>query len=123
MIHPHLQDTSWVADRLPRLLPIGWERIQTTEDGARYLYRRSGIAPVLSVIISGCIELDGKRWIHVSCAYMGANRNTLLGRDAKAIQVLAPASEHITIHDFCLHLWHCVDGDPLPDFTHGGQGL
>ena len=26
---------------------------------------------------------------------------------------------HVNIHPFCLHLWCCLDGDGLPEFSHG----
>lgn len=131
---PELQDTRWVLDRLPTVLPTGWTIVERAADGLRYFYRRPLRWPILSVIASGCTEEDGQRWIHLSCAYMDTKRlpewdvlvrarDVVLGHDAKALQVLAPRSEHINIHRYCLHLWHCVDGDPLPDFTRGGLGL
>jgi hypothetical protein len=46
-----------------------------------------------------------------------------IGDGRKAIQVFAPVAEHVNIHEFCLHLWHCLDGDPLPDFTRGGPTI
>lgn len=112
----------------PKVLPVGWVVASTTPDGAAYVNRREGI----SVIVSVQRELDERRWLHVSVAR--ANRmptyddlafvkRTWIGADRKAVMVFAPASEHVNIHPFALHLWHCVDGDPLPDFTHGGSTL
>lgn len=82
----------------------------------------------LRVYITWCIELDGKRWLHVSLSRastlptyddMCFVKKALIGRDKTAYQLFVPEREHISTHDFCLHLWHCVDGDPLPDFTKG----
>lgn len=29
--------------------------------------------------------------------------------------------KYINLHPTCLHLWHCLDGDVVPDFARGGQ--
>jgi hypothetical protein len=48
-------------------------------------------------------------------------KDTFIGRDRRALQILPPASEYVNIHPYCLHLWSCLDGAGLPDFRHGGQ--
>jgi hypothetical protein len=90
-------------------------------------YRKIGDS--LLVLFSACIERDGKRWIHVSCSRpsrlpswedLREVKDTFIGRERKALQVIPPASEHINIHPHCLHLWACLDGDGLPDFRKDG---
>jgi hypothetical protein len=45
-------------------------------------------------------------------------RDDFLGPDAKAIMIVAPKSEHVNIEEVH-HIWHCPEGDGLPDFTRG----
>lgn len=83
----------------------------------------------LYVIVSGCVEGDGRRWIHVSCSRsdrlpswsdLRKVKDAFIGRERKAIQVLPPASEYVNFHPYVLHLWCCLDGDGLPDFRKDG---
>lgn len=124
--------SAWVHKGLPRVLSSQWRRIEVREDGASYMYQRPGVGHPLSVIVSGAVELDGKRWLHVSCAYasrlpswedLRMVKDLFIGPDRAAYQVLPPTAKHVNIHSYCLHLWSCVDGDPLPDFTQGGDSI
>lgn len=118
----------WIDKALPWILPPDWKLVDTSLDGARFINKTKR----MSVIASGNTELDGKRWLHVSLArpdFMPSYEDVKLvkelfiGEENKAIQVFPPKSEHVNIHVHCLHLWHCLDGDPLPDFTQGGKTL
>lgn len=109
------------------VLPARWQCIKVLEDGAAFLHT-SGI----SVIASVSTEHDGKRWLHVSCAYhnrlpswddLRMVKDVFIGKHRKAIQVIPSAEEHININPNCLHLWCCLDGDPLPDFARGGDSI
>jgi hypothetical protein len=93
-------------------------------------YSYKHIHKSLYVICSARAEADGKRWAHVSCSYrnklpsweeMRLVKDTFIGRDKKAIIVLPPEAEHVNIHPYVMHLWHCLDEDPLPDFRINGQ--
>lgn len=104
----------------------GWKIMQRSRDGIAY---RKGIH---TVIASVAVELDGKLWLHVSLARpdqmptykkMAEVKKLFIGEDKKAIQVFVGKDKHVNIHKFCLHLWHCVDGDDLPDFTQGGNTI
>jgi hypothetical protein len=108
---------------LPLATPAGWRMIHRGEDGATYQHR-SG----MTLILSAAVEEDGKRWAHLSIAHphrlptwaeLVAARDAFFGPEAACVQVLAPKSKHVNIHAYCLHLWRCLDGDPLPDFTRG----
>ncbi len=79
----------------------------------------------LIVIISGAIEDDGKKWIHVSFSRksrmpeykdMKLVKNIFL-ENKKAIMVFPEKIYHVNIHPYCLHLWHCIDADLLPEFS------
>jgi hypothetical protein len=111
-----------LLDARPR--PKGW-----AEMGGCYNTFRN-IHAHLTLIVTACREADGRLWVHVSMAgrdrvptwpELVAVRDWLLGPEALAIQVIPPAAEHVNIHPHCLHLWHCVDGSPLPDFRKNGQ--
>jgi hypothetical protein len=73
----------------------------------------------------------GRRWLHFSICgptlptwrQLVAAKEAILGRETKAIQVLAPRSQWVNINPNVLHLWSCLDGDPLPDFTAGTGSL
>jgi hypothetical protein len=117
----------WVDEVIPWILPNGWVISGETDDGRSFVNRMRR----LSVIVSGDTEQDGKRWIHFSVASpdrlpswdtLVEMKELFLGQDRKAIQVIPPKSEHVNIHPNCLHLFVCVDNDPLPDFTRG-EGL
>ena len=83
----------------------------------------------LIVIISGAIEDDWKRWIHVSLSRksrMPEYRDITLVRNIflsnkKTIMILPEDIFHVNIHPYCLHLWHCIDGDQLPEFSKLGS--
>lgn len=81
----------------------------------------------LTVIYSISKELDGKEWLHVSLARPNKYppyeeikyvKNIFIG-DSKAVMIFPEAKEHVNIHNYCMHLFMCLDGDPLPDFSRG----
>lgn len=118
-----LAGLQWVDEFLPRISADGWNLIEIRADGA--CYRRGS----MTVIVSGSTELDGKRWLHVSCARpdrlpkweeLREVKNRFVGEERLALQVLPQKSRYVNLHPHCLHLWHCIDGDPIPDFAHGG---
>lgn len=118
-------------DFLPKVLPAGWWLIRQGADGAQYVYQRS--IHKMFVIVSAGMEQDGRRWLHVSVSKPPTRsknkmpsyndlrhvKEVFVGRDRKAIEVHAPAAEHVNLHTGVRHLWSCLDGDPLPDFTQG----
>ncbi len=105
-------------------MPDGWTLVQKGENGVACINKSKG----LTVITSIDNELDGKFWLHVSVSRKSRLpswedlryvKDEFIGKDKKAMQVLPPQAEYVNIHDYVLHLWHCIDGDPLPDFTRG----
>ncbi len=112
----------WAADLLPRVLPVGWRALSDapvayqSDDGVR-------------VLVSGCVEGDGKRWLHVSLSRpnrlptwrdLRTVKDIFVGRERLAVQVLPPQRDYYNFHPYVLHLWSCIDGDPVPDFRHDG---
>lgn len=109
------------------ILAEGFRVDLDTDDGYRVV-RGDG----LYVIVSEAKEMDGRWWRHVSFSFPDRLptwadarlvKDTFIGEGRKAIQVFPPASEHVNIHPYCLHLFWCCDGDVLPDFTHGSGTL
>jgi hypothetical protein len=85
-------------------------------DGAVYVSRHGQ-----TVITSGNVEQDGKRWLHVSTAHprrlpsweeLREVKDIFIGRERQAVQKFPKQSEYVNIHPNCLHLWCCLDGDP-----------
>ena len=113
----------WDQEFMPRVLPFQWRCDARSHAAPGYL-RRDG----LFVMASGTVEEDGKRWLHVSASRNGQLpswsdlrevKDVFIGRDRYAFQVLPPPSHYVNFHPHVLHLWACLDGEPLPDFTRG----
>jgi|SRR5215831_13846083 len=86
----------------------------------------------MTIIASGDVEGDGRRWLHISMSYpdrvpaydeMIFAMRAILGDDREAYQVFPPRARWISIDPYTLHLWHCVDATPLPDFARGGRSI
>jgi hypothetical protein len=80
------------------------------------------------VLVSESVESDDRIWLHVSVsrpnrlptwADLRRVKDAFIGKDRKAIQVLPAQSEYVNIHPYVLHLFACLEGDPLPDFRRG----
>ena len=108
----------------PEQLPINWSIKKLGSDGGFYKSRNG-----LAVIISCCVESDGKNWVHLSVSRKNSIptwgelvdvKEIFLGKNAVAIQVLPPRSEWVNVHPFCLHLYQCLDDRPVPDFRKLG---
>ena len=106
--------------------PRGWSLIHTKQDGAAFLNPGTG----LIVIVSCATEQDGEAWLHVSMSYdrklpsykdMIIVKRAFIGDDKTAIQVFPQKNKHVNYHPYCLHLWHCITRDTVPDFTQGGS--
>jgi hypothetical protein len=116
-----------LRDRLDGVRP-GTLREHGPAGLAVVLYDRETNEAAGSVIVSQA-DHDGAEWIHASIAFtrempsyedLAALKEATFGPDRWAYQVFAVASEHVSIHNFALHLWGRADGKPaLPDFTEG----
>jgi len=113
--------------RIPMFLPPQWV-IEDWGDGRKFVNYNEGQI----VIVDDEIKSDGKRWRHLSMSC--ANRvptweelqkckELFLGVESKAVMVLPPRSEYVNLNSRVLHLFVCLEGDPLPDFTGGGSTL
>jgi hypothetical protein len=83
----------------------------------------------LEILESISLEKDDRLWWHISFTrqdrliptYSQTNqvRKAVFG-DRWCIQVFPGKDEHVNDHTGCLHLWHCLDGEVLPDFRKFG---
>jgi hypothetical protein len=44
-------------------------------------------------------------------------KNSFIGKDNQAVQVLPKEGQHVNIHDYCLHLWHCYEKELFPSHS------
>jgi hypothetical protein len=101
--------------RIPQKYDVdGWCFVRKTEDA--------------SIIVS-VASFDDIEWIHASIActdHMPSYDELALLHKAVfgerfAYQVFAPSAQHVNIHQYALHLWGRLDGNPvLPEFGLGG---
>jgi hypothetical protein len=114
-------------DVKPKIIPFGW-----TEKpwGEGYCFQNN--LEMLAVILTPHDCEDGKRWIHFSISHrfripnweeLVRCKEYFIGADIKAIQVLPCRKEYVNINPRVLHLFACMDGDGLPDFTRGTGSL
>ena len=118
-------DVSWFWHSRPLILPAGWRSKLFGDAGICYIHD----AQRKSVIVSTAILRDGKRWLHFSIAIKDRlptwdevveAKELFLGSDVRALCIFPERSKWVNIHNFCLHLWCCMDGDGLPDFGELG---
>jgi hypothetical protein len=111
--------------RIRRLLGRGnWSTPERFgPDGWRYVNLDGKSSVILTVA-----PKDEDEWIHASIAYADHMPtysdlkflHAAVFGDGWAYQVFSPPSDHVNIHEFVLHLWGRLDGQPaLPDFTDG----
>ena len=112
-------------EAIPRVLPDGWNILQPFGDGNAYQHRAG-----LRVIVTTADFPDGRDWMHISVSRkdrlpnwddLKLVKNTFAGEKRYAYQVFPPTDKHVNIHEFCMHLYVPLTGEPpLPDFTRGG---
>lgn len=98
--------------------PKGWREldVKLPFPGARAYGNRDGLRALTSIEPRG-----DKQWAHVSCSRgdrlptwedLKLVKEVFLG-DVMAYQVLPPKAEWLNVHEFTLHLFHCLSGDPF----------
>ena len=105
-------------------LPKDFKEIKAPLPGQRLFLRFNG----LRVIVSDAVFGDGCLWRHVSMSHSNKLpsykelcicKSIFCGDDRKAIQIFPKKSEHVNIHEYCLHLFCNMSHDNIPDFTMG----
>lgn len=106
-----------------RPIPQGWTAGKMDETTWWYYSERQDLQVLESV---RRVKGDGKRWHHISVSHgnrlpdwgeMSLCKRLFMGHESTALQVLAPVSRWVNIHEYCLHLWRCMDGEVVPDFS------
>lgn len=102
--------------------PTGWYPETRLGDGQRYRNRSRKLCAIISI----AIQDDGKRWVHLSLSHndriptwgeLRTTKDAFLGADVYAYQVLPPRSRYVNYNARVLHLFHCLDGNPVPEFS------
>lgn len=113
---------------VPLVLPASWRRGEPPGLPRLQACFEHTRAP-LRVLMTCARERDDKRWLHVSICHqrrlpdwedLREAKDIFIGAGRLAVQVLPRAAEYVNIHANVLHLWSCLDGDPVPDFRVGG---
>ena len=94
------------------------------------LLKPEALAVAGSVIVTQCSHAEYGEWVHASIAWtdhmpsyedLTALKDAVFGPEREAYQVFPPASRHVSIHDYALHLWGRADGSAvLPVFGADG---
>src|SRR5712664_1647243 len=72
----------------------------------------------LRVLLSDEKHSDGKMWQHLSVSCENRlptweelvfAKEEFMGLEVEALQVIPKRSEHVNLHEFTLHVWHCLD--------------
>lgn len=116
-----------VDSLMPRVLPAGWQRIDTYSS-CHFFLCSDGVKVIAEVELHG----SAGTWLHVSLSrrdrvpsYDDVKRvkDLFVGDRRKAIQVFPAKDEHFNFHPNCLHLWSPLDRDPIPDLRREDGGL
>lgn len=122
-------DALGIASPFPTELPPNTQETVRSGVSRDYKVMGKGFADVMTVLAAVSIELDMKLWLHVSLSRRDRIpsyqdlcfvKKWWIGEDGTAIQVFPPASQHVSDHPNCLHLWSPLEGSPLPDFRKFG---
>lgn len=115
---------SWQGGTLQFNVPHNWQVTARGRDGLKLLHYRNG-TPDYSLVVSIQREEDGRLWAHLSIAaretptyeMLRSVKDKFLGPDRKAVMVFPERRRHVNLHPTCLHLFSCLDDDPLPEFS------
>lgn len=111
-------------------LPQSWEYIDKFKYTSMRCYRRT--KDDLTVIETQAPDIangEEQEWLHISMSYndklpsyedMRLVKSIFVGPAHTALQIFPPETKHISIHDYCLHLWVPLEYDVTPDFGDKG---
>jgi hypothetical protein len=100
-----------------------YKLIESRKDGKAYKCING-----LLIIVSGEIH-NNKKWLHVSFSrrsripeYRDIQqvKRDFIGDNKKAIMVFPEKKNYVNISRNCLHLFSCLDGEVLPEFSRNG---
>ena len=109
-----------IDDFIPLVLPTNWVVLRKAVDG---VFMTDGF---LRIMFTVGPARDGKDWLHLSVSRaerlpswddLTFVKDLFIGSSRTAYQVLPSRDKYVNCHPYVLHLWSCLEGDPLPDFT------
>lgn len=116
---------------IPVILPAGWRKVcDFGPCGAAYA-AGNGLRVIVTASEPGDHD-DNHAWLHVSVSRgdrlpnyddLVRVKEIFVGTERKAMMIFPPRSKHVNIHPNCLHLYSCLDGDPLPEFSSEVEGI
>jgi hypothetical protein len=110
-------------EMFPRVLPAGWRRAPNSN----HFFSGDGL-----LIIASAELIAGERWWHVSLARpnrlpswddIRKVKDVFVGRQNTAVSVLPSEDNYVNHHNFCLHIWRCLDREIVPDMRRLGGTL
>lgn len=110
-----------IEQAFPLILPSGWTPQPKDIHIDKHIMHVLVFRPPRGYAVLASIDLleDKKRWLHLSVSRpdrlpfwedLREVKNTLLGPEKVAIQLLPKESEYVNAHQYTLHLWHCLEG-------------
>ena len=108
--------------------PEGWIFLRTYgEGGAGAVFEEPRLNLAVIVTVDECKD-DGESWLH--CSVSRENRipsyedlhlvkRLFIGDHRDAVQYFPVRSDHVNLHPYCLHLWHCLTRKTLPSALPG----
>lgn len=120
------EEDSWkiLKSVMPSTPIKGWRLLAILMDGLVLQHDELSLRVILSV----GLEEDGKTWLHFSLSHpdrlptweeLRDISRMFWGEERMSIHVVPPKSKHVNLHSTAMHLWSCVDGPTIPDFTRG----
>lgn len=111
------------------LVRHGWKCDTEGMDGlGRWVHWARGIALIHSIALEG----DGHVWEHISISRQDGELPSweqtrdvfreVAGPGTYGIIVIPPSVKHVDIAEV-MHVWHCFDHVPVPDFTRGTKSI
>jgi len=110
----------------PTVFPASWNEQKCTVT-QRYWFVSRPDGPI--GVMAGLERHGGRRWMHLSVSRrnrlpswedLKLVKKVLAGPERQAIQVIPRDKEYVNIHPNCLHLFVCLDDDPVPSFMRDG---
>ncbi|MBO3463825.1 hypothetical protein G7B40_001335 [Aetokthonos hydrillicola Thurmond2011] len=118
-------------------MPNGWRIEWMSELGVSWIgaLQPGFQSPKFTVLYSIALESDDKLWLHLSISKQTISKKmvipeywecakirSLVFGDKWSIQYFPVAEEYVNMADV-LHFWHCLEGNPMPDFRKLGMGI
>ncbi|KAA0888792.1 DUF7694 domain-containing protein [Oryzomonas rubra] len=124
-----MADLALTAKYVPDV-PLGWDAMANRVLPGARAFRRKG-DKLYVLFTASHWPGDDRIWIHVSASFpnktpsyqdMAEVKRLFVGEDRKAMHIFPARQYHVNIHEHCLHLFSCVEGDDgLPEFGAFGS--